>query len=198
MNKRDSVARLAKTDFEAALKHTGKIEEPGKRIQALGWVARFAPDVRVEPVVNSALKVLNTPTDDAYAAVLGMAWPLRALHETNHDAAIPKVLATTLEIAPDVTPTSSRAEALVLILHALLPAGIRAASPAIDALINLCAGDDHWRIVRAFQDTAVLVNAYDKGRADQIARKMPAGKKRDDTLGRLKSGETSQVRKFFW
>lgn len=198
MPKQDSVAKLAKTNFEAALKHTSKIEDPGKRIQALGWVARFAPASRVEPTVQSALKLAHAPTDDAYAQFLALAWPLRALHETKNAQAIPSALEETLRLAQDVEPTSSRAEAIGLLIHALLPAGIDVASPAIDALLKLCSGDDHWRIVRAFSDVAVLVNGYDKARANKIARAMPAGNKRDATLEKLAAGETSKVRKFFW
>jgi len=196
--KRDSIARLAKTNFEAALKFTASIPEVGKRIQSLGWVARYAPAQRVKSIVDSAVKLAFAPTDDAYESVLALAWPLRALHETDHATSIPKVLAEAIKLSPEVTPTSSRAEALVLLIHAVLPAGIKIASPAIDALVDLCAGDDHWRIVRAFGDTALLVNGFDTARANEIARAMAAGNKRDAVVARLEAGETSKVRVFFW
>jgi len=198
MHKRDSVAKLAKTDCGAALQFASSIEEPGKRIQALGWVARFAPAARVEPIVNSALEIACVPTDDAYASVLALAWPLRALHETKNRAAIPDALAKAIELAPDVTPTSSRCEALLLLIHAVLPAGVEIANPALDALQRLCAGDDHWRIVRAFAGAALLVNAIDKTLALQIAHAMPEGNKRDMAIARLQAGESEKVRKFFW
>ena len=88
-----------------------------------------------------------------------------------------------------MTPTSSRAEALVLLIHAVFPAGIQVANPAIDALLTYCAGDDHWRIVRAFGDTALLVNAVDTAGAGRIAEAMPAGNKRDAVISRLEAGE---------
>ncbi len=198
MDKRDSVARLAKTDFAAALKRAQSISEVRAKIQSLGWVARYAPAQRVRSVVDSAVKVARLPTEDAYASVMALAWPLRALHETGNASAIPKVLSEAIQLSPNVSPTSSRTEALVLLIHAVLPAGIEIANPVIDALLAHCAGDDHWRIVRAFGDTALVVNSFDKARANQIAAAMPAGNKRDAAISRIDSGETLKMRAFFW
>lgn len=198
MSKRESIANLAKTNFTAALKATRDIPEVGKRIQSLGWVARFAPDERVTGVVETAVKIAQAPADDAYEPLMALAWPLRALHETDNAAAIPKTLDAALPLAPQVTPTSSRAEAIGLLIHAVLPAQMEVANPAINALIELCSGDDHWRIVRAFGDLALMVNGYDADRALEIANAMPAGNKRDALIPRLEAGEKLAPRKFFW
>ncbi len=198
MNKQDSVARLSKTDFEAALKRAQSTSEVRAKIQSLGWVARYAPAQRVRSVVNSAVEVARLPAEDAYASVMALAWPLRALQETNNSTAIPQVLSDAIEMSCDVSPTSSRTEALVLLIHAVLPAGIKIANPAIDALLAHCAGDDHWRIVRAFGDIALVVNSFDKTRAKKIAAAMPAGNKRDAAIARMEAGEILKVRAFYW
>ena len=198
MNKQDSVALLAKTDFAAALKRALVIPEVRAQIQALGWVARYAPRQQVQSVVNSALKVAQAPTEDAYASVMALAWPLRALHETGNTRAIRKILSEALKLSPAVSPTSSRTEALVLLIHAVLPAGIEIANPGIDALLEPCTGDDHWRIVRAFGDIALVVNAFDKKRAKQLAGAMPAGSKREAILARLQAGDFLKARGFYW
>ncbi len=194
----NSVARLAKSNFTAALEFTATIPEVGKRIQSLGWVARYAPDARVRSIVDSALKLAKAPTDDPYAAVQALAWPLRALHEKKQGSSISRVLREAVEISQDVMPTSSRAEALGLLIHAVLPAGIERVNPAIDALLAFCAGDDHWRIVRAFGNIALVVNASDKKQAKKIAMAMPEGNKREAILARLQAGEFLKVREFFW
>ena len=200
MNNRNqnSVARLAKSNFTAALEFANTIPEVGKRIQSLGWVARYAPDARVRSIVDSALKLAKAPTDDPYAGVQALAWPLRALHEKNQASSISRVLREAVELSQDVMPTSSRAEALGLLIQAVLPAGIERVSPAIDALLAYCSNDDHWRIVRAFGNTALVVNGFDKQRAKKIANAMPVGNKRDAILTQIEAGETLKVRAFFW
>lgn len=198
MKKTDSVSRLAKTDNVAALKLALAIPEVGNRLQALGWVLRYAPAPQLRSIVNKVLKASREPAEDAYESVMGLAWPIRALHETNNGDMIPKLLDQAIELAPDVMPTSSRIEALVLLIHAVIPAGISLADPVIDAMLTFCKGDDHWRIVRAFAETATLINGYDKKRAKQIALAMPAGKKRDDAFERLNAGKNTEVKSFFW
>jgi hypothetical protein len=198
MPKPDSIAKLAKTNFEAALRFASTIEDTGKRIQALGWVARFAPAPRVESTVHVALGVALAPTEDAYGPLMALAWPMRALVETQHVAALRPALVKALRLAPQVEPTSSRAEALGLLVHAVLPAGIEAVRPVLDALLKQCSGDDHWRIVRALASAALLVNSCDSPTAHRLANALPAGNKREELLAKLAAGKSSPARKFFW
>ena len=60
MNQRDRVAQLAKTDFAAAFKLTGSIENVRERIQSLGWVARYAPADQIPRVIAAANKCAGT------------------------------------------------------------------------------------------------------------------------------------------
>ncbi|QDV27571.1 hypothetical protein Q31a_59630 [Aureliella helgolandensis] len=196
MNQRDRTATLAKTDFSAALKLARDITEVRERIQSLGWVARYAPSTEISRVVAIATKSAGT-SSDFYADTMALAWPLRALHETGNGDAIPPLLKTALSLSADVHPASSRAEALSLLIHAVLPDGLRTAEPAIGTLKSV-ASDSHWRVVRSLIDTALLVNAFDRQSALNVAQVIPAENKRNSTIKRISEGETLQPRPFFW
>ncbi|WP_145085167.1 hypothetical protein [Aureliella helgolandensis] len=172
------------------------ITEVRERIQSLGWVARYAPSTEISRVVAIATKSAGT-SSDFYADTMALAWPLRALHETGNGDAIPPLLKTALSLSADVHPASSRAEALSLLIHAVLPDGLRTAEPAIGTLKSV-ASDSHWRVVRSLIDTALLVNAFDRQSALNVAQVIPAENKRNSTIKRISEGETLQPRPFFW
>lgn len=88
MNQRDRVAKLAKSDFAAAFKLARSITDVREKIQSLGWVARYAPAADVRRVVAAADKTAGT-SNDFYADTMALAWPLRALQETEHGNLIP-------------------------------------------------------------------------------------------------------------
>ena len=196
MNQRDRVAKLAKTEFPAALKLAGEITEVRERIQSLGWVARFAPAAEISHVVSIAAKSAGT-SSDFYADTMALAWPLRALHETGNGDSIPPLLQTAISLSADVQPASSRAEALGLLIHAVLPAGLRTTEPAI-AKLKSAADDSHWRVVRSLIDTALLVNSFDRQSALNIAHAIAIENKRNSAVKRLLDGETQEPRPFFW
>lgn len=196
MNQRDRVAKLAKTDFDGAFKLARSIDNVRERIQALGWVARYAPAAEVPRVIAAADQSAGTSTD-FYADTMSLAWPLRALHETEHGNLISALLTTALQTCKDVRPAASRAEAIVLLIHAVLPNGLRMANPAIDALKTV-ASDSHWRVVCGLVDVALLVNAFDRPTAIEIASVIPQENKRNATIDRIANGETRQPRPFFW
>jgi hypothetical protein len=196
MNQRDCAAKLAKTDSSAALKLALGITEVRERIQSLGWVARYAPAKEIARVVAMATKSAGT-SSDFYADTMALAWPLRALHETGNGDSIPPLLKTALSLSADVRPASSRAEAVGLLIHAVLPDGLRTVEPAIVTLKSV-ASDAHWRVVGSLVDTALLVNALDRQSALNVAHAIPAEKKRNSTVKRISDGETLQPRSFFW
>ena len=128
---------------------------------------------------------------------MALAWPLRALHEAGHPDRIQPLLKTALGRSLKVHPTASCAEALVMIVHAVLPAGLRPANPAITAL-KTTASDSHWRVVRALVDVALLANAFDRQAAMDIASVIPVENKRSATVHRISEGEAMEPREFFW
>jgi hypothetical protein len=196
MNQRDRVAQLAKTDFAAAFKLSGSLENVRERIQSLGWIARYAPPDKISRVITAVKKNLGT-SSDVYEDVMSLAWPLRALHETGNPKLIPPLLHIAMQMAPNVSPVASRAESVGLLIHAVLPAGLSLASPAISTLVNRC-GDEHWRAVRALVDASLLVNPHDRKQALKIANAISNLNKRKTTIYRIENGERNSPRAFFW
>jgi len=201
MSRRGQIRKLAKTDNAAALKLVSKLSDIREQIQALGWVARYAEPKRVQAIVDSAVQAANEYTrseSDLYAPAIALAWPLRALHETGNLRSVQQVRDVALAMLPSVNPCSSRTECHATLLNAVIPSGLSAADPVIDSMIANCAGDNHWRIVRAFVDSALLVNGFNKARALEIATAIADETKRDATISRLQAGDSSLPRNFFW
>ncbi len=201
MSRRTQIRKLAKTDNRAALKLVPTLPDVNEQIQALAWVGRYAEPKRILSILNSAVDMATeyaTSEDDAYPAALALAWPLRAFHETGNPKSVPRVRDLALEMFPKINPCSSRTECHTVLLNAAIGAGLPTADPVIDSLIANCTGDDHWRIVRAFADTALMVNGFNKARAKEIAAAIADNEKREVTLARLQSSESIKARKFFW
>lgn len=201
MSRRTQIRKLAKTDNRAALKLVPTLPDVNEQIQALAWVGRYAEPKRILSILNSAVDMATeyaTSEDDAYPAALALAWPLRAFHETGNPKSVPRVRDLALEMFPKINPCSSRTECHTVLLNAAIGAGLPTADPVIDSLIANCTGDDHWRIVRAFADTALMVNGFNKARAKEIAAAISDNEKREVTLARLQSSESIKARRFFW
>lgn len=196
VNQQDRITKLAKTDFAEAFKLAQTISGVRERIQSLGWVARYAPAAEVTRVIVAVRNAAEKSTDH-YACMMALAWPLRALQETGHGKQIPTLLKTALQRSTMVQPAASQAEALKLLIHAVLPHDLRTVNPAVAAL-KAVASETHWRVVRALVDVAFLINAFDRQTATDIAKVIPIENKRNATMERISSGETMQVRPFFW
>lgn len=196
MKQRDHATKLAKTDFAAAFRMAQSISDVREQIQSLGWVARYAPASDIPRVISIAKKTAGTSTD-LYLATMALAWPLRALHETENGKLIPPLLKFALQLAVDVQSHASRAEAIGILIHAVLPNSLETTQPAI-AAIKSVALDSHWRVVRALTDVALLVNVCDQRTALEIADMISVNNKRKSVLDRLSAGDTLQPRAFFW
>jgi hypothetical protein len=198
MNPRDQVARLAKSDYLAALKIAKSIENLRGQIQSLGWVARYAPADQVASVIRIVTDLAQRNADtDYYGTAMAIAWPLRALHEAGQPKLIPPLLRVATNISERVTPESSGAVALSLIIQAVLPAGLSVAESAISKLAGRVK-DQHWRTTRALTEVALMVNSVDHARALVIARAIAAENKRATAIRRLENAEASEPRAFFW
>lgn len=196
MNQRDRVIQLAKSDFAAAFKLTGSIESVRERIQSLGWVARYAPADQIPRVIAAASKCAGTSLD-FYEDAMSLAWPLRALQETGNLELMPSLMKTAIKLTCEVSPASSRAVAIGLLIHAALPAGLPMADSAIASLVSI-RNESHWRIIHTLVDVALLVNGHDRQRALGIANIIPVENKRASTVTRIRNGQQMEPRRFFW
>ncbi|HEY3445684.1 MAG TPA: hypothetical protein VGK67_04930 [Myxococcales bacterium] len=118
---RDSAMALAKaTKHAAALEIARKVAEPWFRCQALAGVARYAPDASVVALAKEAVRAVER-SDDPYEFVGAMAWVLRALLERGRGDEARRQLAAAIGLAPKIANSTSRADALFLVVQAVWP-----------------------------------------------------------------------------
>jgi hypothetical protein len=154
-SQRDKVAKLAKTNPEKALVEARRISEPWFRAQALSWVARFTDGDPV-PVAQQAANAA-AQCEDEYKQTAVRAWEIAALAERDKTSEARVALNATLRRVADVTPLSSKAEALALLLHAAARIGEDDARNVAEVLRFECGGDFHWRCKRAIRDCGEIV-----------------------------------------
>ncbi len=77
MNQRQRVIQFAKSDFAAAFQFAGAIESVRDRIQAFGYVARYAPAEQIPRVIAAVDAIVRT-SSDFYGDLTGLAFPLRS------------------------------------------------------------------------------------------------------------------------
>lgn len=159
---RDHVADLAKRDSRKALEQAQCIPDPWFRSQALAWVARFAEDDPVK-IASLAAKAASK-CDDEYKRTAARAWEIAALAERKFVAEATTGLRDAVNQSKSVTPLASRAEALVLLLHAALRISDQDAKRVAYELKNSCGQDSHWRCKRAIRDAVELTEGTLKPR----------------------------------
>jgi hypothetical protein len=151
---RDQAATLAKTSPAKALEKARCIEDPWFRAQALACVARHASGKAVA-IAREAARAAGA-CDDAYKQAAVRAWEIAALAETGNIAEATKSWAAALATSRKITPSSSRAEALMLIAQAAASISTKQRDETCDELRSACGADVHWRCKRAVRDALAL------------------------------------------
>jgi hypothetical protein len=159
---RDSVATLAKTDSKAALVVARQINDPWFRAQALSWVSRFSDSDPIE-IAKEAAKAA-AECDDAYKRSSSRSWEIAALAERGLASEARKSLASAVEIAREVQPASSRAEAIFLILQSAAKISPDDAHRVFEMLESSIGAEDHWRCKRALRDGREIVEGRQESR----------------------------------
>lgn len=120
-------------------------------------MARFTDGSPVGIAIDAARAAKDC--DDKYKRTAVRAWEIAALAERCHFAEARKTLDCAMSQSKSITPLSSRAEALNLLLHASFRIGQRDAKLVADELKMACGNDPHWRCKRAVQDADKLLAA---------------------------------------
>ncbi|HEV2693627.1 MAG TPA: hypothetical protein VG347_12110 [Verrucomicrobiae bacterium] len=154
---------MAKRDSSKALAQAKKIVDPWFKSQALAWVARYSEDACLK-VAGQAAKSAGE-CDDEYKRVAVRSWEIAALAERNFFVEAKIALRAAVIESKSVTPHSSRAEALILLLQAALIMGEKDAVMVADELKKSCGKDSHWRCKRAVQDSEKLMQGQVKPRS---------------------------------
>lgn len=197
MSDREAAIKLAKSDSGAALAAARAIDDPWYRCQALAWVARFAPESEWLRIVKSALQSAAA-ADDRYKNVAAAAWPIRALVERSALTDAQAALRDVLPLAAEIEHIGSRAEALLLLLQAVLPASNSLRKPVFHAILDLPHEPVHWRRRRTIREAFLMVHAREPALVAVCLPRVRDQKLRSAIESRLAAGETREPRAFFW
>ena len=154
-SKRDEVADIAKENPGKAHRKAQGIDDPWRRAQALSWVARYTDEDPVAIAAQAAKAAREC--DDPYKQVAVRAWEVAALAERERVAEARSSLREASEDTKNVTPPSSRSEALLLLLQAALSISHEDAATVNTELRISCKPEDHWRCKRALLDGAKML-----------------------------------------
>ncbi|MCC5822113.1 MAG: hypothetical protein LAT64_13250 [Phycisphaerales bacterium] len=94
--------------------------------------------------------------EQVYKQVACLAWPISALITRGRIETAEEMAERSIAASGHVTPSSSRAEALVGLLEAVWPLGERFQRAIYEQLFELLAHDPHWRVMRACRDAALM------------------------------------------
>lgn len=159
---RDRSQELAKIDPQAALQLARAIDVSWYRSQALSWIARYSECEAIEIAMEAA--AVAASGNDAYQRVAVRAWEIAALAERGLLEEAQRSLKDALVAAQLVEPRASRAEALILLLHAALHIGEAEGNHVFAELVSMCGGNCHWRCKRALRDAHKLCSGETKPR----------------------------------
>lgn len=141
-------------DPQAALQLARAIDVPWYRSQALSWIARYSEYDAC--IIAKEAAVAAARGDDAYQRVAVRAWEIAALAERGLLEEARCSLNDAIADAPSVEPSASRAEALILLLHAALRLGEEEGDHVRTEIVTTCGKDYHWRCKRALKDAQKL------------------------------------------
>lgn len=191
------VEDLAKSDSDAAYRQALEIDDRWRRAQALGWVARYAPQSRVKGIAAKALEGLEGEAD-YFKRVGGAAWPIRALIEREEIEAAQAVLVENVELWCRIEYPGSLAEAADLILQAALAGPAPLWRPVFDELLRTLRPERHWRERRAVRDAIHMVYAIDAELARSKANSISDRKCREQIERGWDDDFRRTARPFFW
>lgn len=194
---RNMAQELARTNPREALRVAKSIADPWYRVQALSWVARFAPD-EIADAAFGEIPSTASATRDAYQSTAVLAWPLRAAFERGRMELATAFRDESAAGIAGIEQMASRAEAIGLLFAAAFPGGPALRGPILAACSGHCPPDGHWRSVRLYRSIAAMLAAENADAAADFARSMTAGKARDRCLIDLAVGKTEMARPFFW
>lgn len=197
MADRERTLQLAKTNTPAAVAAAREIRDPWARCQALAWVARFAPDGMVSAIAEEALSAADAGAD-RYQQVAAAAWPVRALLERSHSATAETALRKLIPRASVIEHAGSRAEALLLLLHAVAPGRVEPSLSVLHALLAIPHPPIHWRHRRALRESFRLLRpAGEKVLRHELGKVMDERTRRQIEADHDRP-ERAVPRAFFW
>jgi hypothetical protein len=189
--------KLAKSRPDEAFKVASGIADAWHRVQALAWVARFAPpDISRKALQRAAGSALEGK--DSYCRAAALAWPIRAAIELGHEELAAPMLAGARIVLPHIELFCSRAEACSLLFQASFEGPRHLWEPLLTELPALCPPGSHWRAARLYRTIGAILADRDSHAARLFIESIPPGKARSRCLRDLENGVKRPPRPFFW
>lgn len=163
---RDQVGRLASTSLSAALRIARKIHDPWFRCQALAFVAWHEAEPRrfLRLVAESLESGWSIENPNRAATVV--AWPVAAIarrrfpdpvaRERIHHELLPVIDRLTRTLAAEPSP-ASRADALLMHVHALSPSQPLLRKKVLDRLVKECRIPTNRKRQRQLEEAALVI-----------------------------------------
>jgi len=194
---RDRAINIADKEFENALTLAHTVDSAWYRCQALGWVARYAPESEVVKVAEKAIFAAYS-ADDSYQVVGASAWPLRALIERGYTQKIVNWIPKLMESPESIVNPVSRLKALDLLWQAVYPTIGPTKSLVLDKLISACLAADSWQAGFTMREAVLVVAAESVIEANRLIASMPNGVYKRQAQRRVAEGKRGCVRSFYW
>jgi hypothetical protein len=203
---RDQVARIAGRDNASALRIARNIDDPWFRCQALAYVAwHMADHKRFLRLVAESLES-GWSIRDPNRSVTVIAWPVAALARRNYprpdamerSAGILREVIARLSgvIAKEPNP-ASRADALVLHVHALSPSRRELRKGLLGLLVKECREATNRKRQRQLEEAAMAIAPDDLDAALGLIASLDENRKRRTTARIEAQWEGLGPRQFF-
>jgi hypothetical protein len=160
-------------------------------------VGRYWPNRGFTEILQEAAD-LAAFSDNPYSAVACVAWPVRALLERGSAEAANAIIRRAIPTAQTIENQGGRSEALLLLLHAVLPYEDRQWRPVLDELIKASEPVRSWRQPRNFQFAWRLIWAKDPELTSELTVLISDRTLRKVAEKVVETGLGGLPRPFFW
>ena len=203
---RDRVARIAGSNSASALRIARNIDDPWFRCQALAYVAwNTANHKRFLGLVAESLES-GWSIRDANRSVTVIAWPVAALAKRNYSrpdamkrsvGILREVITQLTEVIAKEPNPASRADALMLHIHALSPSRRELRKGLLGLLVKECRDATNRKRQRQLEEAAMVIAPDDLDAALGLIESLDENRKRRMTATIEAQWEGLGPRQFF-
>lgn len=197
MATREKVISLAKVDTAAALACAPDVSDARFRCQALGWIARYAPDDEFERIANLAMAAAAEATI-LYERATAIAWPIRAVCDRGAPAIAVPFVVEALRVAAKLDHPGSQSEALILLFQAAIIGPQTLWNPILQSIMGMPYPPLHWRHGRALRDAILMTHARDPELGRRLCETVTDEKTKRRIEKEIAEGGRHQPRRFYW
>ncbi|MBE7456513.1 MAG: hypothetical protein HS102_07780 [Planctomycetia bacterium] len=193
---RNRVFQLAKYDTLEATRVAERMSDPWYQCQAVAAIAAYSSSPEVEKALNRSFEI-GLKCRDPFKRVASQAWPLSAAIKAGKSGKALTRLFSVLGGVDAIKDVGSRAEALLLLQHAIMPIGRKAYTPIVSALLTNCKSVAHWRQTRAMLDGVLLVYSISRDDGNRLIKALDCDYVADKIRRAIADGALPRRRVFF-